>query len=230
MPFSRARRALTTNFRTLRLVSATTFWLLALPIGINDYVIELTPVYGRSMAPTLSPKYHETGSLDWLAWRKYNPTQDLRRGDIVMYHTPLKAEGSAVKRVIALGGDTVILDKRRRPGTDEDGESKANERTAMKGWDAMAPRVKVPYGHVWVEGDNWAASSDSNYFGPVSRSLIVGKAMGVVWPPERWGRQWGEGHEVVKQGRRGEVVYGRTRVVKGREEVPIEWEELVQGV
>jgi inner membrane protease subunit 2 len=86
----------------------------------------------------------------------------------------------------------------------------------------MAPRVKVPYGHVWLEGDNWRESLDSNYFGPVSRSLIVGRAMGVIWPPERWGRPWdGEGKE--------KEVWGRTRVIKGEERVPVEWAELVES-
>lgn len=214
----------------IRTLSNTTFWILATTIGINDYLLELTPIYGASMAPTLSPTYHTTGTSDWVAWRKWQPTKNLQRGDIVMYHTPLRPEGSAVKRVIALGGDTVILDPRRRPGVDADGEPKASERTAMKGWDAMAPRVRVPYGHVWVEGDNWRASSDSNYFGPVSRSLIVGRAVGIVWPPARWGRHWEEEMDVKGRQLGERVVYGRTKVIRGREVVPVEWEELVQGV
>lgn len=135
-----------------------------------------------------------------------------------------------MKRVIALGGDTVVLDPRRRPGVDADGEPKASERTAMKGWDAMAPRVRVPYGHVWVEGDNWRASSDSNYFGPVSRSLIVGRAVGVVWPVGRWGRSLEEDVKGGEVDGKGREVWGRTKVIVGREGVPVEWEELVQGV
>jgi len=224
MPFPQPIRYITSRLPTqTRLLCTSAFWILAITINLNDHVLEITPIYGRSMAPTLSPAYHATGAKDFLAWRKYRPTSDLQRGDIVMYQTPFKAEGSAVKRVIALGGDTVVLDRRRRPGVDEDGLPKANERTAMKGWDAMAPRVKVPYGHVWLEGDNWQASSDSNYFGPVSRSLIVGRAMGVVWPPERWGRPWdGEDHN-EKQ------VWGRTRVIEGMERVPVEWLDLVEG-
>ena len=162
------------------------------------------------------------------------PTANLERGDIVMYNTPLRAEGTAVKRVIALGGDVVFLDGRRRPGTDADGEARAGERTAVKGWDVMAGReegFKVPYGHVWCEGDNWRASLDSNFYGPMSRSLIVGKALGVVWPVGRWGVELGEGgavRGVEKKGGR-EVVFGRTRVVKGREELPEEWEGLVRA-
>lgn len=223
MPFPRPISYLTSYFPRPRLLCAGTFWLLATVINVNDHVLELTPIYGSSMAPTLSPTYHTTGATDVLAWRKYRPTENLQRGDIVMYQTPFRAEGSAVKRVIALGGDTVVLDRRRRPGTDEDGQPKPSERTAMKGWDAMAPRVKVPYGHVWLEGDNWQASSDSNYVGPVSRSLIVGRAMRCVWPPERWGRPW-DGEDKKKK------AWGRTRVIKGRETVPAEWEDLVMGV
>lgn len=205
-----------------RLAIAGTLWILGVVITTNDHVLELTPVTGNSMAPTLSPTYHATGVRDVLVWNKYRPARDLQRGDIVMYNKPLDPEGSGVKRVIALGGDTVVLDKRRRPGTDADGASKPSERTAMKGWDAMAPRVKVPYGHVWVEGDNWRESLDSNYYGPMSRSLIVGKAMGCVWPPERWGKPWDEdGNE--------KEVWGRTTVIEGVERVPEAWADLVEG-
>jgi inner membrane protease subunit 2 len=205
-----------------RLFAAGTLWILGVVITVNDHVLELTPITGNSMAPTLSPAYHATGVRDVLAWSKYRPAQDLQRGDIVMYEKPFNPEGSGVKRVIALGGDTVVLDRRRRPGTDVDGQPKASERTAMKGWDAMAPRVKVPYGHVWVEGDNWRESLDSNYYGPLSKSLIVGKAMGCVWPPERWGRPWdGEGKE--------KEAWGRTTVIEGVERVPEAWADLVEG-
>lgn len=204
-----------------RTLAAGAFWITGTVIGVNDYLLEITPIVGNSMQPTLSPQYYTTGARDTVAWYKWRPAgSELRRGDLVMYTTPHRGEGSAVKRVIALGGDTVVLDKRRRPGRDEDGEPKPSERTVAKNWDAMAPKVVVPYGHVWLEGDNWRASKDSNHFGPVSRSLIVGRAMGVMWPPERWGRPW----------EREAGFAGKTKVVKGREAVPVEWEELVLGV
>jgi len=223
MPFPQRLRNVASRLpHQTRLACTCTFWVFAVVCNLNDHVVELTPIYGNSMTPTLSPTYHATGVKDTLAWRKFRPVADLQRGDIVLYEKPHDPEGSAVKRVIALGGDTVVLDRRRRPGTDEDGEPKVTERTAMKGWDAMAPRVKVPYGHVWLEGDNWRESFDSNFIGPVSRSLIVGRAMGVVWPPERWGRPWeAEGKE--------KEVWGKTRVIKGKERVPVEWAELVES-
>jgi hypothetical protein len=61
----------------------------------------------------------------------------------------------------------------------------------------------------------------------MSRSLIVGRALGVVWPLGRWGAELGR--EGVEKEGGGEVVFGGTRVVKGREEVPEEWEGLVRA-
>jgi inner membrane protease subunit 2 len=37
--------------------------------------------------------------------------------------------------------------------------------------------VVVPYGHVWVEGDNWRESWDSRHYGPISKGLVVAKAV-----------------------------------------------------
>ncbi|XP_022283296.1 mitochondrial inner membrane protease subunit 2 isoform X4 [Vulpes vulpes] len=46
--------------------------------------------------------------------------------------------------------------------------------------------VKVPRGHIWVEGDHHGHSFDSNSFGPVSLGLLHAHATHILWPPERW--------------------------------------------
>lgn len=43
--------------------------------------------------------------------------------------------------------------------------------------------VVVPRGHVWLEGDNAANSSDSRQYGPVPLGLVRSRAVGRVWPP-----------------------------------------------
>ena len=45
-------------------------------------------------------------------------------------------------------------------------------------------REQVPYGYVWVEGENpdGSKSRDSNDYGPISVNLIVGEAKAIVWP------------------------------------------------
>lgn len=147
-------------------------------------------VYGTSMTPTLSPTYHTTGVRDFVLFDKRNANARIARGDIVSLHAPNKPETMVVKRVIALAGDVVFLDRRRRPRSD----SLVGERDART-WDAMAEsgadwgpltrdesgvkminsvsKIRVPFGHVWLEGDNWRDSQDSNTYGPVCLSVIL---------------------------------------------------------
>lgn len=173
-------------------------------ILLNDSYLESTTITGPSMSPTLSPLYETTQKRDIVLWDKFQPTKNLQRGDVVLFYLPHNPEGTAVKRVIALGGDTVLLDPRRRPRDAENG--RVNE--AARKWDILGGRVVIPPGHVWVEGDNWRKTRDSNDYGPISRSLIVGKARAcVVWP-------WGE-----RSVRPWEGYASGTRVVTGREVV-----------
>ena len=127
---------------------------------------------------------------------------------------PLRPDAFAVKRVVALEGDTVILDPRRRPSEGVGG-------IEAQAWDAWQGKAQVPRGHVWVEGDNWRKSRDSNYYGPISRSLISGRAVAVTWPWRRfWTRPW-EGFE----GRTGVVVAEEGRR-KRSDGLPVELAEI----
>ena len=95
-------------------------------------------------------------------------------GDIVVFLPPPPEEQSAyVKRIVAVGGDSVLFEGGRFsrngvvqiekfvvPGTDQEGRFEA----------------KVPKGFVFVAGDNRAHSLDSRHFGPIAASSIIGKA------------------------------------------------------
>ena len=84
--------------------------------------------------------------------------------------SPTNPEKLAVKRVIALEGDTVYT---RAP--------------------CPLPTVQVPVNHVWVEGDNRDRSQDSNTYGPLPKSLIQGKLTHVLWPWKSLGAiQWAQ--------------------------------------
>lgn len=189
--------------RTAGTMATAAFWLLATVVFLNDNVAEVNPITGTSMAPSISPQHHETGAKDYLAVSKFQPAAALHRGDVVTFDTPHNPHGNAVKRVIGLEGDTVYLNPRRRP----------HDEVAARAWDQWQGRVLVPYGHVWVEGDNWRASKDSNHYGPISKSLITGKALWVVWPYARFRTKPWEGFKV------------RTRVLPGRMEVPAAWRD-----
>lgn len=149
-------------------------------------------VTGASMSPTLSPDQHTTGRKDHVLIKRNvryaasprleggdGRPSDLRRGMVVMFATPHDPERLAVKRVVALAGDVVTpVPRSRREGSAYD------EFDADSG---EATRVTVPWGHVWVEGDNERMTRDSNDYGPVSVSLLTGVATRIVWPRERWG-------------------------------------------
>lgn len=77
------------------------------------------------------------------------------------------------KRIVALAGDVVHT---KPPFPD--------------------PTVRVPDGHVWVEGDNGRSSLDSNTYGPVSARLIEGRLTHILYPFYKFGRvKWWEWEE-----------------------------------
>uniref|UniRef100_A0A8C0J302 Mitochondrial inner membrane protease subunit 2 n=1 Tax=Chelonoidis abingdonii TaxID=106734 RepID=A0A8C0J302_CHEAB len=76
--------------------------------------------------------------------------------------SPKNPEQKIIKRVIALEGDII------------------------KTIGYKNKYVKVPHGHIWVEGDHHGHSFDSNAFGPVSLGLLHARATHILWPPRRW--------------------------------------------
>ncbi|RAR13368.1 isocitrate dehydrogenase subunit 2 mitochondrial precursor [Stemphylium lycopersici] len=206
---------------------------------LRDHYIEVQHVRGSSMAPTLSPDAHETGREDYVLVRPYlerggkvaaddhNPW-GVQRGDVVTFWKPHKPSEMGIKRVVAVEGDVVYpargyaLDPQGREGrkrvqgfpdglVDVDPDSVAAEEERQQ----QLGKVVVPYGHVWIEGDNWRKSLDSNDFGPISKGLIQGKAV-KVW--RDWWRLVDVGDERVARERDR-----RSRVVKGRSEVPVQF-------
>lgn len=137
--------------------------------------VNVIPARGQSMNPVLNGDHDpaEPNTDDWVLVDVRNGVKSsLRRGMVVVYRSPHNPERWGVKRVIALQGDRVTP-KPGYPGGDE-------------------PLI-VPWGHVWVEGDaeDRDKSLDSNWFGPVSRNLIIGRVTWVVWPWKHFAEvQW----------------------------------------
>lgn len=97
--------------------------------------------------------------------------------------------GHLVKRVIAVGGDTVqCCEKRGRMVVNG---IALNERSYLAEGEQPSMiefKQKVPEGHIWVQGDNRSNSADSRVHlgGPgggfISEDRVVGKVFSVVWP------------------------------------------------
>ena len=113
-------------------------------------------------------------------------------GDIVTFEDPNTPGSTLIKRVIAVGGQTVdlidgvvyvdgvALDEPYTQGKPSD---PLDQYAPFLDGPITYPYV-VPEGCVWVMGDNRTNSLDSRYFGPVSISSITSKGVFIFWPPE----------------------------------------------
>lgn len=105
-----------------------------------------------------------------------------QRGDVVVIVSPQPSGKRLVKRVVGLPGDTIEI---------EDGMLKINGYQITEPYVMGNPRdrgpLRIPTDHYFVLGDNRPQSNDSNSFGPVHRSQIVGKAWLAYWPLDQFG-------------------------------------------
>ena len=139
----------------------------------------LVRVRGASMQPTLADgQYVLTRPAD--AGRR-----ELRRGDLIVFHPPDRPERLYIKRIIAGPEEYLELTAAETridgvPCPELDGGGPA------AGGREYARRWHTGPGEYFVLGDNRAAGGDSRRFGPVDRSLIVGR---VCWFRRRGRRQ-----------------------------------------
>ncbi|PZD95609.1 signal peptidase I [Paenibacillus sambharensis] len=145
---------------------------------VHLFVFNLSTVDGHSMEPTLEDK-------QWLFVNKIGYLiGEPERGDVVILEDPMDSEGKAeylVKRIIGVPGDTVEIRSGRMY---LNGEQLVESYTDVDIEDVDYGPQKVGEGTYFVMGDNrhLGASKDSRTFGPVSSTLIKGKAQFVIWP------------------------------------------------
>lgn len=114
-----------------------------------------------------------------------------KRGDIIVFKYPEDKKKDFIKRLIALGGETVRIDDGdiwvdgvliEAPNTIKQ-IYYYNKPDAPYGADQS--NIKVPENSYFVLGDNSASSRDSRYWGFVPKEYLVGKAFIIYWPLNR---------------------------------------------
>lgn len=148
---------------------------LVLGAGIKAFVVQPFLIPSGSMEPTL--RVGDRVLADKLVYRFRQP----RQGDIVVFLAPASASTDYIKRVIAVGGQSVDV---RDGVVYVDGkriiEPYTHGQVDLPG--TVPLPTKVPAGEVWLMGDNRTQSEDSRWFGPQPVSRIVGRAVCVYWP------------------------------------------------
>ena len=163
---------------------------LAVALLLRTFVVQTFFIPSGSMEPTL--QIGDRILVDKLSYHLHG----VNRGDIVVFaRPPFENCGGPpvddlVKRVIGLPGDTlwlfggnVYIDGKR---LDETWLPASEKGLTSQGPAGSATNLARPY-HVppdryFVMGDNRQDSCDSRYWGPIPRSLIVGKVELRVWP------------------------------------------------
>ncbi len=148
-------------------------------VFIIVFLYQPVRVEGTSMLPRLEDQ--DRLFINKLAYR----VGEIHRGDVVVFQYPLDRQKSYIKRVIALPGDTLRIDR---------GQVSVNGHRVDEPYvpprfadDRSLPEETVPAHEYFVMGDHRSISSDSREFGPVERSLIYGKAAFVYWPFDQVG-------------------------------------------
>ena len=155
-------------------------WLRDLLVSAAASVLIITFLYqpvrveGTSMLPRLEDR-------DRLFINKFvYHVENIQRGDIVVFHYPRDPEKSYIKRVIAVPGDELRIDRGQvwlngKPLREPYVPAQYRDSRSM-------PEMTVPEGSYFMMGDHRSISSDSREFGPVERALIYGKAAFIYWP------------------------------------------------
>jgi len=126
----------------------------------------------------------------WLSFTKMRlpGLRKPQRGDIVVFVYPVDPTKDFIKRLIAVGGETVEI---RDGAIYIDGKEITDPRIKRTyyynrgDYGAEGQVVHVPPGYVFVMGDNSGSSYDSRYWGFVPETGIIGKADIIFWPPDR---------------------------------------------
>jgi signal peptidase I len=104
------------------------------------------------------------------------------RGDIIVFHYPPNPEKDPyIKRVIGLPGDIVNVREKEVLINDVRIAEPYLESPTRQGGEWT-----VPPDSLFVMGDNRNNSSDSRSWGVVPLENVIGKAMVVYWPPDKW--------------------------------------------
>ena len=151
---------------------------IGVAVAIRTFAVQTFYIPSASMQPTLM--IGDRILVDKLSYHLHG----VHRGDIVVFGKPPGENAGPevkdlVKRVIGLPGDTVSS----AAGQVDINGTPLKEPWLVKGTVTTGiQKQKIPPGKYWVMGDNRSDSQDSRFFGPIPKSLIVGRVVLKIWP------------------------------------------------
>lgn len=169
---------------------ATIVVALVLVQVINLFLLQSYRVYGSSMHSTLESNdrliISKIGKTFAKVVRKdYQP----KRGDIIVFQSPVDPDLQLIKRVIGLPGERVVVKNGKITVYNQEHPDGFNPDDAPYGKNLPKTSgnvdIHVPANHIFVSGDNREGSNslDSrNELGTVPEENIIGKLIVRIWP------------------------------------------------
>jgi signal peptidase I len=163
-------------------------WIRDLALSVLIAVVLIVFIYqpvkveGTSMMPALRDQ--ERIFINKFMYRF--GIGNIERGDTVVFWFPGDISKSYIKRVIALPGDVVEID---RGAVIVNGKPLAEDYVPEEYRDYQSrPPQRIGPDEYYVLGDHRSSSNDSRAWGTVPRQNIYGKAVFVYWPLDQMGR------------------------------------------
>ncbi|MER5711522.1 signal peptidase I [Streptomyces sp. NPDC042898] len=159
--------------------------------GDRVLVDKLTPWFGSEPERGEVVVFHDPGG--WLEGQETPDPNVVQKFLSFIGLMPSAEEKDLIKRVIAVGGDTVSCKEGGKVvlnGVALD-ETSYLYPGSVPCQDSFGP-IKVPEGRIWVMGDNRQNSLDSRFHqqlpggGTVANDQVVGRAVVIAWPVTRW--------------------------------------------
>jgi signal peptidase I len=137
------------------------------------------------------------GELPDVPWH-----EDVRNFMRELLGLPTGQEEDYIKRIVAVGGDTIryagnprrleVNGEVEKESYIQGGKDRGSQTFTAADCKRFDMRVRgracvVPEDMVFVMGDNRSNSSDSRSFGPIDEGHIIGRAFVVIWPPRDFG-------------------------------------------
>lgn len=155
----------------LRLILQPIVLAVGLAFAVRAALLGIYAIPSPSMQPTL-----QVG--DRILVTRYFSDQPVRRGDVVVFRSPLGNDVVMVKRVVGIPGD--LIEGRNGRVIVSGHVLQEPYLPAGSTTDGVGAQV-VPANCYFVLGDNRVNSLDSREWGVLPRRLVVGRARIVLW-------------------------------------------------
>ncbi|MFC1895556.1 signal peptidase I [Thermodesulfobacteriota bacterium] len=185
---------------------------IVLALFIRTFVVQAFKIPSGSMEPTLLIGDHILVNKFIYGIRLpftnsvLIPVKEPERGDIIVFRFPEDPKKDFIKRVIAVGGDTLEIRERNIYVNDEKIDDpfgvysdQSDLLQAGRIRDRTGP-IRIPSHSYFVMGDNRDHSYDSRFWGFVDSSALRGKALIIYF-------SWNRNHFSVRWSRIGHILH-----------------------